>query len=233
MEKVYKSVVEGGLMGMSFPDLYIDIGGVKKVIVVKKGEYIPTARIDSGVLSTSLAIGCLGRALKKGWVVEENYQQIEPVEEIFTTIGQVGDGIYGPIELKRVPKPIQVDKVETPKEEETFYCTNCNKKHLVNTIIGKKHLEYKQVAKLSEVKEDKAQAGFKLVIKDKQEKPITETATADKVDSYADFEKLMYFEKLKFIKQSDKMDIIEEILEKSDKKQLKNNAQLRLLNRKD
>jgi len=52
------------------------------------------------------------------------------------------------------------------------------------------------------------------------------------VASYEDFQKLTLFNKLQFVNSDHKLDIIQEVFEKTDMKQVKNSAQLRLLREK-
>jgi len=269
MKKVYRVQVEGGLEGLSFPDLIIkQANGVEKVVVVKKGELLPTAQIDDDMLNRSLSIGCLGRAIQKGWVIEENLEESKPQEEIIFSnpearMVEIEPGSYvSTTVIPQVVQEIEEEKKTDPKYSEDtdkYHCPKCGRNHLISSKIGKNHMIY-----LKEIDSDTSDVTIKevnntpkltIVQKNSEdtqgenlnkelkapvnvEKPkvsekIDESLEPSAVDTYEKFNKLGLFAKLQFIQNSPNIDIIKEIHEKSESKQIKNNARLRLLQERE
>jgi len=100
--KTYKVLVHGGLEGLEFEDLITEKDGISKVVIVRKGDCVPTRSINPDMLNKSLNGGCLGRSIKAGWVIE--------VEE-----GQVAS-VVEKVENKVLEQPVIVNVEEKPKE---------------------------------------------------------------------------------------------------------------------
>ena len=250
MTKLYRVVVEGGLEGLSFPDLYMEKDGVKRHVRVMINNYIPTVHIDKEVLQKSLDVGSLGRALKAGWVVEEVSSEVMKPQKVNLGVQQLEPGSYAPVEMRKddIEKLRELKKDADPKSEkniaaaaaveqdlkdeigsDTYFCIKCKRNHKVESSYGRMHVQFREKKKDIETKTDKdAPEKFHLKTRKSGEEKVKENLTVDKVNSYEDFVSLKYFDRLKFLQQSEKYDIIKEVMEKSDKLQLRNNAQLRL-----
>jgi len=164
----YRVAIEGGIEGLSFPDLFIRRNGVIREVRVTKDNYIPIAQIEPDVLKRSLEEGCLGRALRKNWVVIEGEVTPEDTEEEVKNmvIAPIEPGVYAPVELgvkkkEEVPAEEQVSKEpasevaqptatveeieagkEIPVSSRTYYCSRCQKNHKFSSKVGEKHRAY-------------------------------------------------------------------------------------------
>jgi len=66
--KMYKVVIEGGLSGLEFMDLYNIVDNNRVTIKCKKNEIIPIEKIPADLFEQSLKCGCLFRSINAGWV---------------------------------------------------------------------------------------------------------------------------------------------------------------------
>lgn len=260
MKKGYRVLVEGGIEGLTFSDLYITTAsGLRKAVIVRKGELVPTAQIDEEVLSRSLTTGALGRCLQRGWVEEVNLDDTsEQVVHSFSHTGrqtlELEPGSYvvstvQPSIFKDkqedeaakeagtvVPEPeSDSDLPESVIKEGVYFCTECHRNHKIDSKVGKSHLGFRQKT-LAELDSDPVdeEPTLNIVVRDEPaaDEGIDLSMEPEDVETYEDFSKLVFFSKMKFIQSSSKLDVIKDIMEKSDNKQVINNARLRLLKEK-
>jgi len=198
----YRIAVSSGLEGyLDFFDLtYKTKDGVTRIYRGQLDEIIPVEKFDKKIFENSLKSGCLFRAINAGWVqVLKGDKNPKDVKNEKTLAQKVGTTSLNPKDAKEIFENVNSD-VRPVKVNE--YAT---------AYVTKNSIE----------KEAENESGTKL----KEDKSKIEK---NQINSYEDFNKLGYFLKLKFVKQTSNIDILNKIIDKTEVKQLKNNAEKKL-----
>lgn len=185
---------------LPFPDLSVKFStGYIVPINVKEGDEIPIEALDSEDVRKSLLVGTLSRYIGCGKVIVED-------DSIPKEKKQISESHLLSVREKKVRRrrkrkaEVTDSKVETPVVE-----------------------EQKEQPKVSNVNESKEVDEKPSVT---EEQPlITDLAL---VKTYDDFNRLSYFLKLRFIKESNDKDLLKEIDSRTDSNQFKNNIKIRI-----
>ena len=200
--KTYKILVHGGVEGLEFPDLIIEKDGASRVVTVRKGECVPVRNIKSDMLAKSLLDGCLSRSMKAGWVIEiEEGQDVPIVEKTDAEKLQEFQKKNAEVAAK-----VEESANKTPEQMAASYVREQPK--VVDIAEGSKVVDNSK----PEVKEEV--------------KPETKI----EINEMEHFNKFKHFEKLAFISKSENKELLKEIAEKADSKQLRGNALKKLKN---
>lgn len=194
--KNFKVLIHGGEMGLEFFDLIVTKDGQGKSVNVKKGCLIPVNDIPADMLQKSLESGCLSNAIRAGWVIEVGSTADVPV-----------------VEKSDVEKAAEFDKQVALKAKAVEENSSKSQAQISN--------EYKR----DEPKIISVSDGAKVVDSSKPEIVIPKVEiTAENVKTLDDFNNLKHFSKLGFISKCVDTNLLKEISEKADSKQLRSNA---------
>jgi len=208
--KTYKILVHGGVEGLEFPDLIIEKDGASRVVTVRKGECVPVRNIKSDMLAKSLLDGCLSRSMKAGWVIEiEEGQDVPIVEKTDAEKLQEFQKKNAEVAAK-----VEESANKTPEQMAASYVREQPK--VVDIAEGSKVVDNSKPEVKEEVKPETKE----------EVKPETKI----EINEMEHFNKFKHFEKLAFISKSENKELLKEIAEKADSKQLRGNALKKLKN---
>lgn len=210
----YLCAMQSGTEGLAIADLFVRNadGTIMKVMTLQKGQYLLTELVDFGDLKKSRLVGSLSKCIDRGWIVVE-----DPAEEIKVSEPEV-------VEVKTVTPSQALTEVKAgiiDKKDVTDPVADVVNPTAKGIDPFPKEVQPKVVEIVSK-KESKTPNSF----------AITETdATVGKVKSegkYAEFDSLRYFQKLKAIKETQDVELLDLVSKKSNYPQLVHNSQSRL-----
>lgn len=195
-----------GQEGITFVDLYFKSSNpfYNKRAVLKNGEYLLTELLDFEDLKKSRTSGALNAFIKMGWVAVEN-----------TSISTKSDTRM----LKNIPEPsrgvseIQSGAINSKNSTDSVVTQTAPK----GSSIGYPTESQPKVVELVSAEQSRTPNSFAISEDD-----------AAKGDSFAKFNTLKYFQKLKAIKDMTDISLLEAISTKSTYPQLVHNSKNRL-----
>jgi len=203
----YLCVIVGGLEGLAIADLFIRMndGKIMKQVVVRQGDYVPTDLIDFDDIKKSRLAGSLGKCIARGWIIVEN-----PAIEVPKLV------VKEPVMMKPT-KSSAITEIDagiiSPAEVSNRVAEATQIKQAVNPFPTERELPVKSI------------------ISDEQSRTVNAFAITEKSvtsDGYFVFNKLKHFQKLKTIKDTKDVGLLERIVNESNYPQLVHNAKLRL-----
>jgi len=211
---IYVSNCDGSLC---ISDLvYVLSNGMKKVVILKKGERIPDS-VRSQDIDLSVASGCLKDYINKGFVSVEVHQNVLRTENpavLQKAESQVDAKVKAQDEEKHTDAPTQIINVDV-KEDKQYI----SKASGVSEIIVKDEPIVISAADKEKkvIKEILPEEDFVKGLIDDKEIIMKDEVEIDLEEEYKKFDILKYKEKLKFISLTNKNDIplLEMILKKT------------------
>lgn len=223
--------------GLDFPDLQIKLStGLARALHVNAGEFLPIDLIDERDIKLSEHSGCIYRALKAGWLIDIT----KPVEVKTET----------PVaEKKEEVKPNQYKLVETVSPEDFAKMRDKSGVAEVMKTDGPQPAVQVQVIQFQgsmPVQDTQAvvttSSGSPALVH-AESRPDSEAALKANIErmrradisagdveitSFEMFNKMTHFAKLDYIKITNNAELLKSIVEKTEVKQLQNNANGRL-----
>lgn len=191
----YLSLIDSGFEGLEFPDLLItNAEGYKRAVKVKRNEFIPQDKLDPKVIEKSLATGCLGNAIRAGWVVAIEEGQLPPVEIIKSDAERLEE----------------FKQAEVKKQAEVTDNANKSQEQMAS--------EYRR----TNINTETLAPGVQIV--NNAPSPKVEVVAPKIVSAYDEFNSLKHFAKISLIAKTTDKGLLQTIIDKSDSKQLKQNA---------
>ena len=199
--KRYMSLISSGAEGLDFPDLLVtNAEGHKRTVRIKRNEFIPTDKLESATLERSLATGCLGNAIRAGWVIVLEDGQQPPVVVDKSDAEKLAEFKKAEA-LKQAAVEMNANKSQEQMANE-YRKTNIN----TETVVPGAQI-YNNAPKVVEVKAPEVAT------------PITPLES---------FNNLNHFSKLGFIAKCTDKALLNSIIENSKSKQIVNNSTKRI-----
>ena len=202
-----------GHNGLTVGDLFIRSKNFNfnRVVQLKQGEYLLTELLDFAELKKSRLTGALSKFIEKGWVTVEN--PAAPVE-------------------KREVAPIEMVQPATSAAVTEMQAGTVKLQDVTNLTATagqpKSMLDYpedKPVKVVEVVSFEKSRTVNSCAI---SESPVNDSGVQNGSDVFEKFNALRYFQKLKTIKETTDVNLLEIIARKSNYPQLVHNSKNRL-----
>jgi hypothetical protein len=230
-------------------DLYVSYAnGPKHELRLSKGQVIPVELLDENDIKKSLAFGSLGGLIRTGYILEVEDANVADVVKAINSNMK-------PAELEKVRYGAQKTEekyksVSTMSQEE--FATKRDADGMVNNIDMKDNGRALDVEnlKFSDAAVTERSGGLVVtaaetvavdgevrdaVVNEKNGKATTlslndykPSTDLSKVSTRDDFEKLNHFDQLLFVRQCSDKTLLTDIVEKTTKKQIQNNARKRV-----